>query len=75
MKSYVVYVNYSHKKCVIHLKSCSFFKLHGGKPNKNGYWADCFSSFKGATKFIDSLADKSKEMKICPVCLKEQSKG
>jgi hypothetical protein len=75
MKSYVVYVNETNKKCTIHVKTCSFFKVHGDEPNKNGYWADCFVSLKDAKKFIHSLVDTSKELKICTYCLQEYIKG
>jgi len=62
---YWVYENYPHNKAVGHVRSCSYFKMHGGQTLKTGKWHGPFDSKQSAQSWGTATG---RPFHWCPRC-------
>lgn len=77
--SYYIYENWTHRRVVIHLNSCSFCNEGRGvipnHTNQNGQWLGSFNSYQEALQRAKNIHTTEEYLDLlnCSKCLK--SKG
>jgi|YNPBryunderm2012_1023409.scaffolds.fasta_scaffold85816_2 hypothetical protein len=73
---YIVYVNESHKKAVVHEENCKCVKILRSKgkgigKSGNDYWSQVFPNLSDACNFAKSTGKQT--VNCCKICLKNSN--